>query len=190
MIFAESARLILRRPRPEDYEPLLASWSHPEISRYTPDRADLRGFIRQMIVDMQAKRPGDTHPGGPWYQFVAERREDGALVGDLGVGFWIPGDQQVELGYRIVPEAHRNGYGREATALLIDYLVEHHDIHRFVGIAAAPNEASKALLRSLGFRHEGHFIRSFNCHGEWLDDDYFALLASEWRSKKAAPGPV
>ena len=184
MIFAVSERLVLRRARTEDLEPLVFSWSDPEMSRWTPERRDRRGFLAQMIADMQVKQPGDTGPGGPWYQFIVERREDGALVGDLGAGFGLPGDRQVEIGYRILPAYHRQGYAKEAVATLIDYLVAEHDIHRFVGVAAAPNEASKAVLRALGFRHEGHFRESFRCRGEWIDDDYFALLASEWRQRR------
>lgn len=183
MIFATSARLLLRRARADDLDPLVFSWSDPEMNRWTPERPDVRAFLAQMIADMQAKRPGDTDPGGPWYQFIVERREDGALVGDLGAGFGVPGERQVELGYRILPAFQGKGYAKEAVAALIDFLIEHHAVHRFVGVAASANEASKAVLRALGFRHEGHFRESFLCRGEWIDDDYFALLASEWRGR-------
>ena len=181
MIFATSERLLLRQARREDVDMLLVSWTDPEMTRWTPYRADRAGFVRQMIEDMQVKRPGECEPGGPWYQFIAERREDGALVGDLGVGFGVPGERQVEIGYRIHPAFHRRGYAKEAVGTLIDYLIAEHAVHRFVGLVASPNEASKAVLRSLGFRHEGHMRQSFWCGGEWVDDDYFALLASEWR---------
>jgi aminoglycoside 6'-N-acetyltransferase len=184
MIFATTDRLILRSARPEDLEPLVFSWSDPQMSRYTNEKLDIRAFLADMIRDMQAKQPGDQEPGGPWYQFIAERREDGVLVGDLGAGFGVPGERQVELGYRILPQHQRQGYGREAVAALIDYLVEEHSIHRFVGVAASLNTASCALLRSLGFRKEGHLRESFLCRGEWLDDDYYALLASEWRAAR------
>ncbi len=182
MIFATSERLVLRRARTEDLEPLLRARADPVMNRYTGARPDERAFLAQLIADMQVKAPGEIEPGGPWYQFIVERRSDGALIGDLGAGFGVPGEGQVEIGYRILPEHHRRGYAREAVTALIDYLIAEHGIHRIVGIAASPNAASKAVLRSLGFRHEGHFRQSFLCHGEWLDDDYFALLASEWRA--------
>ena len=184
MIFATSERLILRRPREGDLEPLIAGWADPEMTRYTGAKADPRAFLVQLIADMQAKKPGEAEPGGPWYQYVVERRSDGALIGDLGAGFGVPGDDQVELGYRILPQHQGRGYAREAVAALIDHLVAEHEVHRFVGIAAAANHASTAVLRALGFRHEGHFLQSFRCNGQWLDDDYYALLASEWRGAK------
>ena len=180
MIFARSERLVLRRPRESDFEPLLASWSDPESVRFTGEREDLPGFIKAMIADMQAKQPGDHAPGGPWFQYVIERAEDGGTIGDLGAGFGTPGERQVELGYRIHPDHRRKGYAKEALAALIGHLIEAYDVHRFVGVAASLNHASIAVLRSLGFRREGQFKASFRCNGEWLDDDYFALLASEW----------
>ncbi|HEV2078333.1 MAG TPA: GNAT family N-acetyltransferase [Allosphingosinicella sp.] len=181
MIFAETERLILRRAREEDLEPLVRSWSDPEMTRYTERKPDVRAFLVEMIADMQVKLPGEMEPGGPWYQFMVERREDGLLVGDIGVGFGIPGERQVELGYRILPQFHRRGYAHEAVAAAIGYLIAEHGIHRFVAVAAALNQPSGALLRSLGFRQEGHFRQSFLCNGEWLDDHYYALLASDWR---------
>lgn len=183
MIFAETERLVLRRPRHEDAERLLPSWSDPEMTRFTEQRPDIAGFIDHLIRDMQAKQPGDTEPGGPWYQFIVERRDGGLLLGDIGVGFGIPGERQVELGFRIHPEHQRRGYAREAVAAIIDYLIEEHGTHRFVGVAATGNTASIGLLRSLGFRQEGHFRQSFLCRGKWLDDAYFALLAGEWRGR-------
>ena len=185
MIYARSERLILRSPRESDFEPLLASWADPESVRFTGEKEDLPDFLRHMIADMQTKRPGDQDPGGPWFQYVIERKEDSALVGDLGVGFFVPGEHQVELGYRIHPDQRRKGYASEALTALIRYLIEEHGIHRFVGVAASLNAPSIAVLRSLGFRREGQFRESFRCNGAWIDDDYFALLASEWMANGA-----
>ena len=53
---------------------------------------------------------------------------------------------------------------------------------------SAPNVASERVLRSLGFRQEGLFRQSFRCEGEWVDDLYFALLASEWRGGTSTAG--
>lgn len=188
MIFTATDRLILRRPREADLEPLLPGWCDPDMTRYTGTRDDPRAFVSAFIADMRAKSPGESDPGGPWYQFVIERREDGAVLGDLGVGFGVPGEHQAELGWRILPPAQRRGYAREAVAGLIGWLIDEHRIRRFVGVAASGNIASIALLRSLGFRQEGHFRESFLCDGRWLDDAYFALLARDWNGgRKGGP---
>ena len=185
MIFAKTDRLILRRPRDGDLEALLPSWSDPVMTRFTDVKPDVRKFLVDLIRDMQAKQPGETELGGPWYQFIAERRSDGAVVADLGVGFGLPGDRQVELGYRVLPAFQRQGIATESLAAIIDYLIAEHRTHRFVAVAAAPNIASTSVLRSLGFRREGYLRQSFLCNGEWLDDEYYALLASEWLQGKS-----
>lgn len=181
MIFAETERLILRRPRAADHEAFLRSWDDPQMTRYTIPRINVGQFVAELIAEMESKQPGETGPNGSWYQVTMELKESGAVVGDIGVGFEVPGERQVELGYRVHPDYQRLGLGREAVAAIIDWLVAEHEIHRFVGIVAAPHQASIALLKALGFRQEGHFRQSFWCGGEWLDDLYFALLASEWR---------
>ena len=185
MIFAQSGRLILRKAKESDVEALLPSWSDPDMTRYMGRKDDARAFLAQLVADMQVKSPGEAEPGGPWYQFIVERREDGVVVGDLGAGFGVPGDHQVEIGYRILPAHQRRGYAREAVTALIDYLVERHNVHRIVGLAAALNTPSVMLLRSLGFRLEGKFKESFLCDGTWIDDDYFAILGREWRERRA-----
>ena len=185
MIFARSERLLLRQAREEDLDRLAPGWSDPEMTRFTNARPDPRGFLRQMIADMQVKSPGETEPGGPWYQYIVEQASDGTVVGDLGAGFAVPGERQVELGYRILPAHQRQGYAREAVAALIDHLIAEHSIHRLVAMAAEANAASRAVLHALGFRQEGSFKRSFHCNGEWLDDAYYALLAEEWLDRRS-----
>ncbi len=188
MIFAETERLVLRRPQPRDFDSFLRSWDDPEMTLYTGRRPDPARFIARLIEEMAEKQPGEAGPSGPWFQVAIERRgEDGAegvVVGDVGIGFGVPGERQAELGYRIHPDHQRRGYAREAVAAMIDWLVEEHGMHRLVGVAASLNQPSIALLRSLGFRQEGHFRQSFLCNGEWLDDDYFALLAEEWQAAR------
>jgi RimJ/RimL family protein N-acetyltransferase len=183
MIFTQTERLVIRRPRHGDAETLLPGWMDPRMTRYTGTRPEIETFLRTLVSDMQRKDPGDTEPGGPWYQFIVERRSDGLLIGDLGVGFGVPGEHQAELGYRILPEHQRQGYAREAVTALIDYLFGAHRMHRLVAVAASLNTASTSLLASLGFRQEGQYRKSFLCNDEWLDDSYFALLAEEWRAK-------
>ena len=95
MIFVETGRLILRRPKPGDYEAYLHSWSDPEMSRYTGLRPNVGEFIHGLIEEMRAKLPGEQGANGPWYQYSIERRRDGALVGDIGIGFGVPGERRL-----------------------------------------------------------------------------------------------
>lgn len=182
MIFAETPRLILRQPQETDVEALRPAWSDPEMIRYVERKDDPEGFLTALVAEMRAKAPGALEPG-PWYQYVVARKADGAVVGDLGCGFGLPGPQQVEFGFRILPAHQGEGYAAEAVGALIDHLITAHAIHRFVAVACLANTASCALLRRLGFRQEGHFVKSFQCGDHWIDDGYFALLAEDWRGR-------
>ncbi len=186
MVFATTERLVLRSLRDEDVEPMMRTWGDPEMTRYTTPRPDVRAFLLALVAEMQRKKPGEIGPSGPWYQLVVERRSDGAHLGDVGVGFGVPGERQAELGYRIHPDHQRQGYAREAVAAVVSFLIEQHDLHRFVAVAAAPNVASIGVLRALGFRQEGYFRESFLSRGEWLDDVYYALLARDWPARAPA----
>ena len=135
---------------------------------------------RAMYADMEAREPG-AQPG--WYQYVIEARS-GGIVGDIGVNFGGPGEQQAELGYSLHPDHWGRGYAAEALAGLIAHLFGHHRLHRLIAVTGADNSRSCALLERLGFRREAYYVEAFFDRGvdRWVDDVGYAILAREWRA--------
>lgn len=85
-----------------------------------------------------------------------------------------------ELGYWLVPEKHGEGYGKEGVGLLVDYTFRTYD-HPAVGaIAYDFNDASRALLESLGFAEEGRIRRERFIDGEYVDSVSYSLLREDW----------
>jgi len=85
-----------------------------------------------------------------------------------------------ELGYWLLPDHHGDGYGKTAVTLLLDHLFRTVD-HPAVGAVAYEfNDASRALLESLGFEQEGRTRRDRFVDGEYVDTVDYVLLRENW----------
>ncbi len=52
--------------------------------------------------------------------------------------------------------------------------------HRVTEIVDVENIASIRLLKSLGFKQEGHFIENIFFNGKWGSEFQYAMLKQEW----------
>jgi RimJ/RimL family protein N-acetyltransferase len=118
-----------------------------------------------------------------WYQLAIRSMDADQLLGDLGVHFVADDGHQVEIGLTIAPAHQRQGFGTLAVVALLDYLFAVLNKHRVFASVDPRNEASLALLRSVGMRQEAHFRQSLFWKGEWVDDIVFGLLHSEWKKR-------
>jgi RimJ/RimL family protein N-acetyltransferase len=175
----ETPRLSIDALRPADAEALFAYRSDPAVARYQGWRPASVGEARAFI----AAQTGPVR--GQWFQRAIRLRDDGGLVGDLGVcPPATPGDT-AEFGISLRPDRQGRGYAREALCALFEHgfgVLGWRRIHASVDPRNAP---SMALLRALGMRQEAHFRESLYLHGEWVDDVVFAILAREWPPQAA-----
>lgn len=168
-------RLVVRRLVPEDAAPLSAYRSHPDVACYQgwgPDFALDRA--RALVESMRDRRPGEDG----WFQFAVADRATGALLGDLGLNVFA--FRQAEVGVTFAPPAQGAGQAEEALRALLGWGFGPLGLHRVVAGIDPRNARAAALLRRLGFRHEGRLVEAYHERGAWLDEDRFALLAREW----------
>ena len=64
------------------------------------------------------------------------------------------------------------------------FLFDTIEIHRVVEIVDAENIASINLLKSTGFKQEGHFIENIFFKGKWGSEFQYAMLKQEWDDRK------
>ncbi len=84
----------------------------------------------------------------------------------------------------IAADAHGEGYGSDATATFIDYLFDEKRMHSVRAEAYETNEASNALLSSIGLEHVGTIPEGAFVDGEFVDSNVYATTADEWRAQR------
>ena len=155
MVLAETARLVLRRPREPDIEPLMAMDADPEVMRYIgsgavvpPDRdRALRSLARW-------RRQWDEQGFGMCSVIV---RETGEYAG--GSRWRCPRSCQrclpaVEIGWRLRREHWGYGYATEAAAELLRFGLGDAGLDRVASIRHVDNARSERVMSKLGLRFE------------------------------------
>ena len=85
-----------------------------------------------------------------------------------------------EIKLYIIPEERGNGYGSEATKLIVDYLFLNQDLERVQALTPIENTAIQRVLEKSGFTSEG-VIRKNRFHkGVWRDSSLFSIIRDEW----------
>lgn len=85
-----------------------------------------------------------------------------------------------ELGYILRRDQWGHGLMREACAAVISFAFTTLQTRRVFADADPENAGSIALLKSLGFRQEGHLRAEWETHIGVRDSLIFGLLAGEW----------
>ena len=177
-------RLLLRPFAVEDAPTFAAYRNDPDVAHlqdwdlpYTEEDA------RRMIDSMAAL---DWPVLGEWFQLAIE--QDGRMIGDVGVHRSVTG-LRATLGYTLAREHQGRGFATEAVAAVVDRLFTE-NVHRVVATVDPQNHASALVLDRLGFRYEGRDVASMLVRGECVDDDRYALLASDrvaWLGRDRRP---
>lgn len=143
-------RLLLRRFTIEDLEVFQGYRSDPEVALYQgwepmPDR-EARAYLAEQATQVLGA-------SGQWLQVAVARYDTGALIGDIGLCVIDEPGGVVELGYTIMREHQRKGYGAEAVRGVIAALLGGGQVRSVVATTDTRNHASLALLRRIGLTH-------------------------------------
>jgi RimJ/RimL family protein N-acetyltransferase len=168
-------RLHIRNLRPADLDDFHRYRSNPKVTRYQGFGVMTREEAAQFIEGQKDKLFGEPDA---WVQYGLELRSGGHLIGDCAVK--LRSDNQAEIGITISHLEQKKGYAKEVLLALLHFLFDQHGVHRVVETVDADNLASINLLRSAGFRQEGHFIENIFFKGQWGSELQFALLKREW----------
>ena len=87
--------------------------------------------------------------------------------------------RQCRLGYWLIPEARRQGFGSSAVDLISQWLLTRTDVYRVVAEVHPENEASIRLLKRCGYTLEGTLRSWLWIEGEVSDALQFSLVRTD-----------
>lgn len=147
-IIFETERLILRHITPADAALIYTLNSSPGVLQYVhepalKDEADALRVINDIIL--------------PQYRLYnlgrlgIELKDDHTFIGWCGLKYLAEQDE-VDLGYRLMPQYWGKGYASEAARHTIQYGFERKKLKTIVGRAHINNTASWTILEKLGMQ--------------------------------------
>lgn len=170
-------RLIIRGLTTADAEAMHAYRSRQEVARFQSWQPQ---SLEQVIELIKRIKPENFNCDGEWYQVGITLKEDLKLIGDLGIQISSRDSRLAEVGITVHPQYENKGYGREALSALLNLLLYKLGKHRVTASVDPRNLASMALMKRVGLRQEGHFIKSIWLKDTWVDDVIFAALKNDW----------
>lgn len=105
---------------------------------------------------------------------------DGETTGVVGLHHISGTHGHGEIGYWLAPEYHGNGYGSDAAATMTTYAFEERRLRTVKARVFEFNDASAALLESIGYEHVGRMPEWVFVRGEYHDLELYAASAPEW----------
>ncbi len=112
--------------------------------------------------------------------YVARDTDTGAVCGVTTFSqIFLRGFRNAYLSYWAIEGFQRRGLMAEALRLTLRQGFDEIGLHRVEANIQPGNHASIALVRGLGFRHEGTSPRYLFIDGDWRDHERFAILAED-----------
>ena len=157
----ETKRLILRKPEEKDVNDYLAFCNSMFVLRYNAMTLKTREKVEKYLTDCRDEI------------LVLQHKETGKVIGEINMNedTLRYGVDAKERSYMLREDYSRQGYMKEALQAVIEYLFTQEKVECVSARCFAPNEASLALLRSLGFHQDGYIPRCVKGYQDQIFDD-------------------
>lgn len=171
----------LRVLEEDDFDVLQRGAADPSLRHLTGNskvrnRSELEEVYDDEDVTVFVVTLADDADPGPVESTEVQR------IGIASVKEW---GRNPSLGIWIRPEMQSEGYGAEASTLLVDYAFNVYDTPTVKAKAFEHNDPSRGLLESLGFVAEGRLRKDAFIDGTYRDAIVYGILREEWKSDEA-----
>lgn len=149
-----SERLILKHYTELDFDEYFQLVSNADVMKMVTGRPDLESEARKRFGEMLSDNIENSEIG----RFKLSLRSDGSFVGHSKLV--MTKKNEAEIGYLLMPEFWKQGYGTEIAKAMINLGKQVDIIHNLIAIIDPENMASKRILEKQGFQwdYDGEYI--------------------------------
>ena len=145
----QTERLFLREMKPADAEDMLRLHSNEQVQKYTGEEiiTSIEGIhhkIREKMNDYK------VYGFGRWATLL---KEENKFVGWAGLAF-LPEFDEIDLGYRLLPEYWGHGIATEVSRAILRYAFEDLQLDKVIAIAMKENKASIRVMEKVGMQFD------------------------------------
>ena len=173
----QSKRIQIRNLLLSDLDNFYYYRSNPDVTKYqgfdVMNLKQAKDFIKKQTLKLFGKPD-------QWVQYAIVLEETQQLIGDCAIKISSLKNGTASIGITISNKEQKKGYAKEVLQAICGFLFDKHQAHRIVESLSEENIASERLLKSCGFRKEGHFLSDYFQNGKWINSLQYALLKSEW----------
>jgi RimJ/RimL family protein N-acetyltransferase len=154
-------RLVVRDWRLDDAAAALAIYGVDTVTRWlTPAMGQVadEAAMRLVLEAWIEAQPNMTPPRGRW---AIERKEDGEVIGGLGIRLLPPYEEDLELSWQLRPDAWGHGYASESGSALIRWAFTQ-EIDELFAVARPNNTRAIGTAKRLGMSWVGETDKYYN----------------------------
>lgn len=174
----QTERLILREIISSDAEDVFTIRGNYEVTKYNSgaaytEIAKAESLINSITEEYQAQKA---------LRWGITLKADESVIGMVGFNYWNQVDNRASVGFDLAQAYWRRGIMREALRSTLNFGFINMGLHRIEADASIYNDASIALLKSIGFQQEGIQREQYYEDGEYHDLVMLAILETDWES--------
>lgn len=177
----ETERLILRRFKADDAEPMFKNWaSHDLVTKYVTWFAHKTIDETKQIVAGWVKEYEQTNR----YQWAIVLKQTMEPIGSIGVVRQNEDAAVAEMGYCIGDAYWHNGFTSEALSAVMDFLFNKVGFNRISALHDIRNPHSGNVMKKCGMLYEGTRREvALTKEGDLLSVSEYAALKNEWQGR-------
>lgn len=180
----ETDRLLLREFDEGDVEAFYRMGSDPAVIRYTLDPGGGLKSLEHALEVLRARPLADYQKYG-YGRWACVDKASGEVIGFAGLKY-LDDLQEVDIGYRFLPQYWGQGLATEASRAVMEYARQHLDRRQIIGLTALEHAASIRVLEKLGFAFGG----TLEYDGERLARYVIELGSQDTRGAATVPSPT